>query len=127
MWNAIDKHNTMTKYMAWYTNIWHDIQISTNDKCMRFEIPWTKKNVYLPTLMMKVPNHFYVFNLYCLSYSAFFCLSANLVSVEVDACSSNLRFNLYCLAYSAFIYFLTASMLVSAILVTRSAYNVILY
>jgi hypothetical protein len=53
--------------------------------------------------------------LYCLSYSAFFCFSANSVSVEV----SNLRFNLYCLMRSAFFRFLTASMSVSAILVTR--------
>jgi hypothetical protein len=43
------------------------------------------------------------------------------MSLEVCCCSSNLRFNLYCLLHSAFFCFLTASMLISAILVTRCA------
>jgi hypothetical protein len=43
------------------------------------------------------------------------------MSLEVCCCSSNLRFNLYCLLYSAFFCFLTASMLISAALVTRCA------
>jgi hypothetical protein len=68
------------------------------------------------------------FILYCLSYSAFFCFSVNSVSVEVEACRyiSNLRFNLYCLMRSAFLRFLTASVSVSAILVTRCAFNTML-
>jgi hypothetical protein len=41
------------------------------------------------------------------------------MSLEACCCSSNLRFNLYCLMRSAFFHFLTASMPVSAILVTR--------
>jgi hypothetical protein len=47
-------------------------------------------------------------------------------SLEACCCSSNLRFNLYCLSYAAFFYFLTASMSVSAILVTRCAFKTIL-
>jgi hypothetical protein len=43
------------------------------------------------------------------------------MSLEACCCSSNLRFSLYCLLYSAFFCFLTASMLISAILVTRCA------
>jgi hypothetical protein len=43
------------------------------------------------------------------------------MSLEVCCCSSNLRFNLYGILYSAFFCFLTASMLISAILVTRCA------
>jgi hypothetical protein len=123
---------------------------------------YKKENVYLPSLMMKVPDHLYVLGdtyhtcihvtritathiiftligctlftcdmymcrlklindlvlsslkmegirLLLLSYSTFFCFSANSVSVEVKACSSNLRFNLYCLLNSAFFCFLTAS------------------
>jgi hypothetical protein len=43
------------------------------------------------------------------------------MSLEACCCSSNLRFNLYCLMRSGFFRFLTASMSVSAILVTRCA------
>jgi hypothetical protein len=43
------------------------------------------------------------------------------MSLEACCCSSNLRFNLYCLMCSTFFRFLTASMSVSAILVTRCA------
>jgi hypothetical protein len=43
------------------------------------------------------------------------------MSLEACCCSSNLCFNLYCLMRSAFFRFLTASMSVSAILVTRCA------
>jgi hypothetical protein len=43
------------------------------------------------------------------------------MSLEACCCSSNLRFNLYCLMRSAFFRFLTKSMSVSAILVTRCA------
>jgi hypothetical protein len=104
-----------------------------------------KVNVYLPSLMMKVPNHLNLnsisddmeacccisklrFNLYCLTYFAFFCFSASCGSEDVDVycCISNLRFILYCFAYSAFLCFLTASMPVSAILVTRHEFNTIL-
>jgi hypothetical protein len=45
-----------------------------------------------------------------LSHCAFFCFSANSVSVEVEACSSNFRFNLYCLLYSAFLFLLSNGM-----------------
>jgi hypothetical protein len=47
------------------------------------------------------------FNLYCLSYSAFFCFRTNSVSEDVEAycCVRNLRFILYCLSYSAFFCF----------------------
>jgi hypothetical protein len=57
------------------------------------------------------------------------CFSANCGSEDVDACCciDNLRFILYCLAYSAFLCFLTLSMPVSVILVTRHAFNTILY
>jgi hypothetical protein len=48
------------------------------------------------------------------------------MSLEACCCSSNLRFNLYCLSYSTFFCFLTASMSVSAILVTRCAFTTIL-
>jgi hypothetical protein len=61
------------------------------------------------------------FNLYCLLYSAFFCFSSSCGSedVEVCCCIYNLRFNLYRLQYSAFFCFITASIPVSAILVTQ--------
>jgi hypothetical protein len=50
------------------------------------------------------------------------------VQKDVDACCciNNLHFILYCLAYSAFLCFLMSSMPVSAILVTRHAFNMIL-
>jgi hypothetical protein len=102
---------------------------------------WNKKrNVYLPSLRMKVPDlvfvlgHSYTWSgtfilkdgRFKFFYSTFFCFSANSVSVEVETYSSNLRFNLYWLLYSAFFYFLTASMSISAILVTRCAFTTIL-
>jgi hypothetical protein len=44
------------------------------------------------------------------------------MSLKACCCSNSLRFNLYCFLYSAFFCFLTASVLISAILVTRSAW-----
>jgi hypothetical protein len=96
-----------------------------------------KRNVYLPSLMMKVPNNLYVLgdtytcHTYCCYAYHFTHIGCTLFTCDMYICRLRLindsvlssltmeGIRLLYLLYSAFFCFLTASMSVSAILVTR--------